>query len=216
MKRNTLFGAAGLLVAGAAIGAGAVVSQNAMASDGQVETANALTMINIGEDGTAVQCTFTGADAEALMPTLPPGIPTDDAAKAEANGQMVVGVANITPVEGPLPEIDASSGVIVGAVPVGDVPAGSLPAGAVPVGAVQASGVITVGASTADGKVTISGVGADGAPIAAPEVREGTAEECAAMHTQTLADLQNLQDQVAANGGTVINVSTEAGVTTEP
>ena len=186
MKRNTLFGAAGLLVAGAAIGAGAVVSQNAMASDGQVETADELTMINISDDGTALQCTFTGADIEGLVPE---GIPTDDALK----GATVVGIGEIVPVEGDLPEIDIS-GVI----------AGSLPADAV-----QASGVITVGASSADGKVTITGVGTDGAPIAGPETREGTAEECSAMRHQALADLQSLRAQVEAEVAAMINTSTE-------
>ena len=200
MKRNTLFGAAGLLVAGAAIGAGAIVSQNAMADDGQVETADALTMININDDGTALQCTFTGADIEGLVPE---GIPTNDV----IDGQMVVGVAGIVPAEGELPVIEVAAGTEIG----NGVIMGSLPADAL-----QASGVITVGASTSDGKVTISGVGADGTPIAGPETREGTAEECAAMRDQALADLADMQAQVAANGGTMISVSGEAGVTTEP
>lgn len=209
MKRNTLFGAAGLLVAGAAIGAGAIVSQNAMASDGQVETANALTMINISDDGTAVQCTFTGADAEGLVPE---GIPTDDALKA----QMVMGVANIVPADGSLPVIDVDGGTVVGST--GIISGEFVTSGSLPVGAVEASGVITVGASTSDGKVEITGVGPDGAPIAGSDAREGTAEECAAMRDQALADLANLKTQVAAatNGEAVINVSGEAGVTTEP
>ena len=81
--------------------------------------------------------------------------------------------------------------------------------------------MISVGASTADGEVTISAIGADGTPIAGPETREGTTEECAAMRADALASLQDLQAQVAANGvgtgaGTVINVSGGAGVSTEP
>ncbi len=203
MKRNTLFGAAGLLVAGAAIGAGAIVSQNAMASDGQVETADALTMINISEDGTALQCTFTGADIEGLVPE---GIPTDDALK----GQMVMGVANIVSAEGSLPEIDVDGGTVVGnaGVIVGSIAPGALPA----------DGVITVEASTATGGIQISGTNADGTPIAGPETREGTAEECAAMRAEALANLQDLQAQVATatSGEAVINVSGGAGVTTKP
>lgn len=203
MKRNTVFGAAGLLVAGAAIGAGAIVSQNAMADDGGSAIANTVTMINIDDDGTAVQCTFTGADAEGIVPA---GIPTDDAAKAG----VIMGSAQISATDGSLPVIEVSGGavaveegVIAGLVPVGSFPPGDLVA--------QGSGVITVGASTASGEVTISGVAPDGSPIAGPETREGTAEECAAMHDQAVADLA----QMEAVGG-VVNVSTEAIVTNEP
>lgn len=203
MKRNTLFGAAGLLAAGAAIGAGAIVSQNAMADDGGSAIANTVTMINIDEDGTAVQCTFTGADAEGILPA---GIPTDDAAKAE----VVMGSAQIAATDGSLPMIEVSGGavavdegVIAGLIPVGSFPPGDLVA--------QGSGVITVGASTANGEVTISGISPSGDPIAGPETREGTAEECAAMHDQAVADLA----QMEAIGGT-ISVSAEAGVTKEP
>lgn len=198
MKRNTLFGAAGLLVAGAAIGAGAVVSQNAMASDGQMETADALTMINISDDGTALQCTFTGADIEGLVPA---GIPTDDVIK----GQMVVGVGGIVPADGTVPMIDVDGATIVGG---SDIITGSIAEGAVPV-----DGVITVGAGMS-GELTISGTDANGDPIVGPETREGTAEECAAMRDQALADMADMQAHV--DSGTVISVSAEAGVITEP
>jgi hypothetical protein len=88
-----------------------------------------------------------------------------------------------------------------------------------PPGIVEASGMISVGADRR-GEVTIW-PSADGTPIAGPETREGTTEECAAMRADALASLQDLQAQVAANGvgtgaGTVINVSGGAGVSTEP
>ncbi len=89
-----------------------------------------------------------------------------------------------------------------------DIITGSIAGGAVPV-----EGVISVGADMS-GEVTISGLDADGNPIAGPETREGTAEECAAMRDQALADLAEMQAQV--DGGAVINVSGEAGVITDP
>lgn len=208
MKRNTLFGAAALLVAGAAIGAGSVVSQNAMASDGQAEPANALTMVNIGADGTAVQCNFTGADAESLLPSLPPGIPTDDAAKAAANG-VVIGIGQIAPAQGDLPQIQVGGPADV----VTSVVTGSIDPGVFP-----ANGVVTIEASTADGKVTVSGVNADGTPIAAPETREGTAEECAAMRADAIKNLADLKAQVATavSGDAVISSSSGSGTATKP
>ena len=52
------------------------------------------------------------------------------------------------------------------------------------------------------------------------EAREGTAEECAGMHDQAVADLAAMQAQVGAGvgtgAGTMINVSGGAGVSTEP
>lgn len=212
MKRNTLFGAAALLVAGAAIGAGSVVSRNAMASDGQAEPANALTMVNIGADGTAVQCNFTGADAESLLPSLPPGIPTDDAAKAAAkaaaNG-VVIGIGQIAPAQGDLPQIQVGGPADV----VTSVVTGSIDPGVFP-----ANGVVTIEASTADGKVTVSGVNADGTPIAAPETREGTAEECAAMRADAIKNLADLKAQVATavSGDAVISSSSGSGTATKP
>jgi hypothetical protein len=206
MKRNTIFGAAALLVAGAAIGAGSVVSQNAMADDGLAEPASALTMINIGADGTAVQCNFTGAEAEALLPTLPPGIPTDDAAKAAANG-VVIGIGQIAPAQGDLPQIQVGG-------PAGVVT--SVVTGSIDPGALPANGVITVEAKTATGGIEISGTNADGTPIAAPETREGTAEECAAMRAAAITNLANLKAQVEANGGAVISTSGGSGTATKP
>ncbi len=191
MKRNTLFGAAAMLMAGAAIGAGAVITQNAMADDGTAQPADTLTMVNIDADGNAVSCTFTGDDVAGLVP---PGIPTDDVAKQAAiDGQVVVGQASvIATAEGDLPAIDISN-----------VTGGSLPPG-------TGQGVVTVQAdATAAGVVSIDG--------AVGEAREGTAEECQAMRDQALADLQNLQGQVAeASGSLVVSGSGDVTVSTKP
>ena len=198
MKRNTLFGAAALLMAGAAIGGGAVITQNAMADDGQPPVADALTMVNIAADGTALQCTFTGDDIDGLVPV---GIPTDDATKIAANA----GVIQMATTEGSLPEIQMGSGV--------QVVTGSITSGAVP-----ASGVVTVEATPGGGPIEISATDVDGNLVAAPEAREGTAEECAAMRAGALADLQNLQAQVATavSGDAVISTSGGSDTATKP
>ena len=64
MQRNTLFGGIALLLAGGVIGAGAMISSSAMAEEGGTPPANEVTMINVGADGEAVQCTFSGAEAD--------------------------------------------------------------------------------------------------------------------------------------------------------
>lgn len=198
MKRNTRFGAAGLLVAGAAIGAGAIVSQNAMADDGASLTADTVTMINVDAEGNAVQCTFTGADAEGLVFSA---VPTDDAIKA----QVITGSAQVVEIDGTLPEIQVDDGLLVGSpIPVGDVPL---------------AGVITVSATggftgEADGQFVVSDVAPAEGFLSAGEAREGTADECAAMHDQTLADMAAIGAH--GGGGAVISVSGGVGVTTEP
>ena len=71
MQRNTLFGGIALLLAGGVIGAGAMISSSAMADEGGTPPANEVTMINVGADGEAVQCTFSGAEADGLFPDMP-------------------------------------------------------------------------------------------------------------------------------------------------
>ncbi len=176
-----------MLMAGAAIGAGAVITQNAMADDGSSQPADTLTMVNIDADGNSIACTFTGEDVVGLVPA---GIPTDNDAKAEAviSGSGVIGSTGvITSASGDLPEVSIT-----------DV------AGSLPLGATQ--GVVTVQAS-ANGTAGV--VSIDGA---VGEARDGTPEECQAMRDQAMADLQNLQGQVVEAGGSLV-VSGSAGVT---
>ena len=173
MKRNTLFGAAAMLMAGAAIGAGAVITQNAMADDGNLP-ADTLTMVNIGSDGSAISCTFTGDDIVGLVPV---GIPTDDVAKEAAiaaSGEVsgAIAITGTAEVAGELPVIDTAG-----------APAIPLPEG-------SAEGVVTVQVGAEGGPVNINGSVGD--------VRDGTPDECQAMHDQAVADLQKLQSQVQA------------------
>jgi len=192
MKRNTIFGAAALLVAGAAIGAGSVVSQNAMAASGGPAETNQLTMVSIGEDGSAIECTFEGADAEGLIPEPPAGVAVD---AQPVVGNVVVGMGQLVPTDGSLPELPLP-------------PAGELPAGQVPDGQVI-SGVVSIGAGVDGSEIMV-----DATPL---ETREGTAEECAALHDEAVAMAEAFPagatvigtDGVAVSGGAV-QVSTSA------
>ncbi|MEN9644138.1 MAG: hypothetical protein RL238_807 [Actinomycetota bacterium] len=155
MQRNTLFGGLALLMAGGVIGAGAMISSSAMADEGGTPPANEVTMINVGSDGEAVQCTFSGADAEGLFPEMP-SIGMDVAIPAE-------NVA--TPVEG----VVGGSGVI-------EIEAGSLPEG-VEIGEAIAVGDISGSALPTDLPDGVQVLSAD-------DARDGTPEECAAMREQ--------------------------------
>ena len=157
MQRNTLFGGLALLMAGGVIGAGAMISSSAMADEGGTPPANEVTMINVGTDGEAVQCTFSGADAEGLFPSMP-SIGMEGAIPAE-------NVA--TPVEG---------GVVVGGSGVIEIEAGSLPEG-VEIGEAIAVGDIAGSALPTELPEGVTVLSAD-------DAREGTPEECAAMREQ--------------------------------
>lgn len=136
MKRNTIFGAAALLVAGAAIGAGSVVTQSAMADSATTDpAANTVTVGQLGTDGDGFQCTFTGAEAEALMPT-----PADMTAAAAELPVEVTGSFTVDP-SNPGPGVQIGEAVVgaTGAVGVGEItPAEALPADMLP-----ASGDVT-------------------------------------------------------------------------
>lgn len=164
MQRNTLFGGLALLAAGGLIGAGAMVSSNAMAdTPAAADTANELTMINVGPDGEAVKCTFTGADAAAMMPDI--GLaPVPVGAGVPAGAATGSGVLTVTAGaagEGAPIEIDPNNpppGVVVGSAVVG------------------ASGVVD-----AQGLPTLDSLPAGVQILSADDAREGTPEECAAM-----------------------------------
>jgi hypothetical protein len=185
MKRNTMFGGLALLAAGAAIGAGAMVSGNAMASTGDPAPTDQLTMVSVGPDGDALQCTFEGADVEGLLPDLPAGVPMV--------GNVVVGSGEIMSADGSLPELVLSG-------------SGELPEGA-PEGAVTAvAGAVPVGA---DGQPVPP---APAQVVNVDDAREGSAEECAALHDQAVA----MASQIAAGGTQMGTTSGSARLSTEP
>lgn len=106
MQRNTLFGGIALLLAGGVIGAGAMISSSAMAEEGGTPPANEVTMINVGADGEAVQCTFSGAEADGLFPDVSL---TADAIEVPISGDA--GFVEIDPAN--LPEgVTVESGVV--------------------------------------------------------------------------------------------------------
>lgn len=172
MQRNTLFGGLALMLAGGVIGAGAMISSNAMAATEGPPPANELTMINVGPDGEAVKCTFSGADVEGMMPALPStapaGVPVDGVINGSGGG--VFTVSGIVPGDGSPIEIDPNNppeGVVVGSGTI--TIDGSMPPGALPV----------IASSDA--------VPADAQIISADDAREGTPEECAAMREGAVA-----------------------------
>lgn len=117
MKRNSLFGAAAMFVAGAAIGGGAIVSQQAMATDKPATATDSVTIGMVSTDGDHVQCTFTGAEAAGLIPTevsAADQLPVE----VQAGGEQVFGDAVTGQISGfgvvttdSLPELDGSGEV---------------------------------------------------------------------------------------------------------
>lgn len=117
MKRNSLFGAAALFVAGAAIGGGAMVSQRAMASETPPVEADSVIFGSIGADGSSVQCTFTGAEAQSLMPSAAPSVDPSSATGESIVGYAVAEGGYVAETDGTLPPLpDGSVTFAVGAM----------------------------------------------------------------------------------------------------
>jgi hypothetical protein len=187
MQRNTLFGGLALMAAGGLIGAGAMISSNAMADTGtDVPPANELTMINVGPDGDAVKCTFSGADVEGMLPALPSTAPAG------------------VPVGG-------AEGIIVSAVGTGDAPIEIDPNNP-PEGVVVGSGTITIDGSVPPGDLPIftSGmVPAEGLPsdvqiLSADDARDGTPEECATIREDAVKMAAEGPAQVISGTATAV------------
>jgi hypothetical protein len=181
-QRNKVFAGLSVAVAAVAIGGGAMVSASAMGSDSSTGPTNKLTMLSVGTDGKAVQCTFDGATAAAIIAATPAGIPTDDASKILAN-QVGSG--------------DGTSGTIVGTagLPGGTVPPGGLPGGSqvVTISATATGPDTATGQGPDTGSATLIGIGgspADGklpVLVSSDTARDGTPQECAAMADATSA-----------------------------
>lgn len=196
MKRNSLFGAAAIFVAGAAIGGGAIVSQQAMATDTPEAATDSVTIGMVSSDGDAVQCTFTGADAADLMPIE---IPAPEGGTPAIDGQTGMGSISGAAVagDGALPEFDGTAGKPVEIA----VPAGSESVSGV---AVSGDGALPeFDATSGEGSevvavesgAVVAGHGAlpefdmssgEPAEIIEMQTREGTSEECAALRSEFL------------------------------
>jgi len=164
-RTNLFFGAGALLVAAGAIGAGVMVSTNAMAASGDLgDHALTIGMVTVGINGDAYECSFDAASVPVL-PTAPSGAAGD----APAFITSAVG--------GGVPEgaTVVSGGHVLGSGPDGSLPP-LLPSAGGPGGS---GGVIITGSANADGTSSVSQVAADGT-ITPVKVRQGTAAECAA------------------------------------
>jgi hypothetical protein len=181
MKRNTLFGGLALLLAGGVIGAGAMVSSNAMAdTSGAEPPTNQLTMVKVGDAGEAIRCTFTGSDVAAMLPDLPAGVPGGAQTVVTGSGvaggpNLVVSGGAVLPADGSAPVLDsknlpAGAQVIQGSISV----AGGVPGEPGSVG--SGEGQILTASPTGDLPVLISDA----------DARDGTAEECAAMRAEAV------------------------------
>jgi hypothetical protein len=193
-RKNLFFGAGAVLVAAGAIGAGVMVSSNAMAASGSVgDHALTISMVSVGTNGDAYQCTF---DAAAV-----PGLPSA-AAPGSAGGTNVVTVE----AGGGLP---AGATVISGDAVIGAGPQVSLSPGLPPLPGPGASGGIAItGSVNADGSSSVSQIAADGT-VTPVKIRQGTTAECAAAQ-------QGVPPSGAQGGVGVISAATPDTVAAVP
>ncbi len=174
MKRNTLFGGFSLLVAGAAIGAGAVASGSAMAEDdapvvdeGTVEVITA--SADSEGEGDAFACTLEGVALDDVFSVSTP-----------VDGEMVVTGSAV-----PVGAVEVGSGVIsVGEGGVVEITEGSLPPG-VELLPLDPANLPEGGTFTVSGAVPVGDI-TDFQVLDPAQVREGTEEECAGVREQFL------------------------------
>ncbi len=182
MQRNKVFAGLSLAVAGAAIGAGALVSSSAMADDAPAPAAGKVEVVTVGADGKEpIHCSFDDLELPTLVMTGPSDItggPVAVAVGVSVDGSLPAGVpadggGTLTVSAGG--SSDAPNVVISGSGTItGSVTDGSLPEGEV--------GTLVVSGSATPVEIS-GGELPEGLPvmISADEAREGTAEECAAI-----------------------------------
>ncbi|MDO8363273.1 MAG: hypothetical protein Q7V88_10290 [Actinomycetota bacterium] len=198
-QRNKLFAGLSLAVAGAAIGAGAIVSANAMAASGDdAPPTDVLTMISMSSDGSQpVQCTFSGEEAATIIGDMPLPVPTDDIAKLEANGGPIT-ITNGQPPEGFDGQIITGTGTVIS---TGTITAAGGEGGIVQIGE---GGLPLPELSLPEGMP-------EPVLISADEAREGTPEECAAMlENAPPAGGQMVSTAVAVSGSATIETADPA------
>ena len=163
-RKNLFFGTGAALVAVGAIGAGVMVSSNAMAASGAVGN-NALTisMVSVGSQGDAFQCTFDATAVPSGLPALTPLAPGSEPS-LHITGSGGAGLPGGATVVSGDAVVEAGSSSV------------SLPAGLTPA---TGDGIMITGTVNADGTSSVSQIGADGT-VTPVKVREGTAAECAA------------------------------------
>ena len=177
-NNNNKLAALAVAVAASAIGAGAVVSGNAMAGSNPVDTAtDSVSVVSLDADG-AIQCSFDGVDLPALVKNAGAGLesPVGAIAVGELTDAAVVKgqVMQALPVPG-----DAATGQSFTVTVGGVVPGGeALPSDAT---------IVDLAAEGSGSAGTISVVPSahelpEGLqPISVADARQGTADECADM-----------------------------------
>jgi hypothetical protein len=193
-RKNLFFGAGAVLVAAGAIGTGVMVSSNAMAASSSVgDHALTISMVSVGTNGDAYQCTFDAAAVPGLsIAPLP----------ASAGGTAILASGGAGTMSSGAIEV-SGSGVIQVA------PNGSMPPGLQPLPAGAGAGVITLtGSATADGSSSVSQIAADGT-VTPVNIRQGTTAECAAAQ-------QGVPPAGAQGGVGVISAATPDTVAADP
>jgi hypothetical protein len=162
-RKNLFFGAGAMLVAAGAIGAGVMVSSNAMAASGSVgDHALTISMVSVGTNGDAYQCTFDAA--------VVPGLSIAPLPASAGSGPVLASGGAGTVSSG---AIEVSGSGVMQVAPNGSVPPSMQQ---VPLGA----GVVALtGSATADGSSSVSQIAADGT-VTPVKIRQGTTAECAA------------------------------------
>lgn len=170
-QRNTLFAGLSFAVAGAAIGAGAIVSSNAMADGDSPATASSVQIITIGTNGDdPIRCTFDDIAMPAIISSTAAGAPA-----GEQRGVIAVTGS----VDGAIPPSGDSSTTQI-------VTSGGLPLAGAPNEPTLVKGGSTDGTDGPVLQTSGSQVAPGGPPpslvmLSADDARPGTAEECAAI-----------------------------------
>lgn len=155
MKRNRIFAASTLLLAGAVVGAGAMISGSAMADSGNSPNSADVTIGIANVDGEVMECSLSGIEAEAFFGSLESG-------NAPEGLHSVFGPATVGT------EADGSTGEVAATYEV-DI-TNVLPTE-------NAGDEVVFGVASVDSSVTESG--AAGEIVDSYVVRAGTPEECA-------------------------------------
>lgn len=130
MKRNSIFAASTLLLAGAVVGAGAMISGSAMADSGNSPNSADVTIGIANGDGEVMECSISGADADAFFGLLERGIApegihsisgvaTVGTVTPEEAEAAAVDVSEMLPADGPNVVIGSDEEVIFGDAVVG-------------------------------------------------------------------------------------------------
>lgn len=91
MKKNSIFAATSLLLAGAVVGAGAMISGSAMADSGRSPETAEVTIGVASANGDVVECALTGAEAQEFLGGFGDGAAPSDV--SYVFGSTVIGSA---------------------------------------------------------------------------------------------------------------------------